>query len=116
VYGRRFDRDGNAIGGEFLVSNTAIDEQHPEIAALSDGSFVIVWAANKVGDGIVNGIQGQRYDRNGEPFGEQFTVSIPDSYQVWPAIDKLPNGDFVVTWQTLETDNQWNFYGQRFGK
>jgi hypothetical protein len=45
IYGRKVDKDGNTVGGSFLVSNWLQDERQPAIAASFNATpeYVAVW-------------------------------------------------------------------------
>ena len=45
IYIRRFDANGDAVGGEQLVNTTTTgDQSSPAIATLSNGDFVVCWS------------------------------------------------------------------------
>jgi hypothetical protein len=104
--------DGNSVpmdgcsGGlisKFLVNTeVASSQQNADVAALSDGGFVIVWESeNQDGDGF--GIFGQRFLPDGQVVGGEFLVNT-DSYlnQEVPEVAGLASGGFVVVWQSEE--------------
>jgi predicted Zn-dependent protease len=66
VYAQRYDSNGVAQGGEFLVNSTTISDQlAPSAAMAADGSFFIAWQSNnQVGKGW--GVFGQRYTADGD--------------------------------------------------
>jgi Ca2+-binding RTX toxin-like protein len=43
AFARRFDPGGNPDGGELRVSPTAGTNKNPDVTALADGSFAVVW-------------------------------------------------------------------------
>jgi hypothetical protein len=63
VYGQRYSATGATVGPEFLVNTTTANYQdHPSIAGLSNGGFVVTWQANDQ-DGFPGyGVYGQRYN------------------------------------------------------
>ena len=74
------------------------DQTVPEITALKDGGFLIVWADSN-GDGKGSGIEAQRFDENGVKLGDSFVVnSAARGDQIDPAVTTLNNGQVVVTW------------------
>ncbi len=76
------------------------DQTAPEITALKDGGFMIVWADSK-GDGKGSGIEAQRYDENGIMQGQTFDVnSSTKGDQLNAAVTTLNNGKVVVTWDS----------------
>jgi hypothetical protein len=60
VIGQRYDSTGTPEGGEFRVSTyTFFNQAYPEIGALDDGQFVVVWGSSHQ-DGYFAGVFGQR--------------------------------------------------------
>ena len=118
IYGQRYDSNGNAVGNEFKV-NTYMDkiQVYPSVSSLSDGGFVVTWhSLNQDGSGF--GIYGQRYDSNGNPVDDEFQVNTyTDDDQVHPSVASLPNGGFVVAWESEGQDSlsSEGIYGQLFG-
>jgi hypothetical protein len=116
VYGRRFDPNGNPLGGEFRVNTyTQGDQTNPAVAMNPNGSFVVTWASNGQ-DGSGWGVYGQRYDSNGNPVGGEFRVnSTTHDDQTNPSVAMDSNGDFVVAWQSHNQDGSgWGIYAQRY--
>jgi hypothetical protein len=113
VYGQRFDSNGNKVGSEFWVNTwTLYDQLSPSITSLSNGGFVVVWAGN----GADYGVSAQRFNSNGGRIGSEFLVNTwTTNYQEYPSITSLPNGGFVVVWQSYGQDGYYSgVYGQRF--
>ncbi|MCP4339446.1 MAG: hypothetical protein GY799_11295, partial [Desulfobulbaceae bacterium] len=118
VYAQRYDASGAEVGVEFKVNTEIANHQSvPSIAAFADGSFIIVWNSN-VQDSDSYGIYAQRYDTNGNPNGSEFKINTTTTgSQSWASLTILPNGDFVITWQSTgqdvpaETTNN-GIYGQ----
>lgn len=103
--------DSIAIGDEFQVnSTTSGDQEYPQIAALADGSFVVIWFARGI-DGLADGVFGQRYSADGSELGDEFAVtdSIDGTY-AQPSITSVSDGGFVVTWYASSS----TVYGQRY--
>jgi hypothetical protein len=123
VYGQRFDSNGGKVGSEFRVNTWTTDDQAgPSITSLSNGGFVVVWESGcrswcPAGqDGSGWGVYGQRFDSNGNKVGSEFQVNTwtTDSQYV-PSITSLPNGGFVVVWESNWQDgSNFGVYGQRF--
>ena len=92
---------------DFLVNTTSAGNQHQAaVAALPGIGFVVVWtSANQDGSG--HGVYGQGFDGAGNPLGSEFQINTyTNSEQERPAVTGLPDGSFVVTWQsnTQDTD------------
>ncbi|WP_036504403.1 hypothetical protein, partial [Nitrosococcus oceani] len=48
IYGQRYDANGNALDGEFLINtDTSSDQSLPSVTALSGGGFVAIWQSNQ---------------------------------------------------------------------
>ena len=108
VFGRRFDRRGRPIGGDFHVNGyTTGDQGTPAVAALPGGGFVVVWSS--VGqDGDAGGVFGRRFDAQASPAGpefqvNQYTTGSQQGAQVASALD----GDFVVAWTSDGQDGSY---------
>ncbi len=114
IKGQRFDAAGSVQGAEFLVSKSAVlVNGDPSIAALIDGGFVVIWTSE---DGSSKGIQGQRYDANGNVQGAEFKVnSYTTSEQIQPSVTALIDGSFVVTWSSYGQDgSEYGIYSKRY--
>jgi len=60
IYGQRFNVNGTADGGEFLVNTTtSLTQMYPSIATDSTGDFAVAWQS--VQNGSPNNIYSQRY-------------------------------------------------------
>jgi len=92
VVGRRYDAQGVAMGGEFLVgpSNTATRDQ-PTVAALEDGGFVVAYEEDQT-------LAVQRFNEDGTPHGNRHIISTGYSYGQ-PAVAGLAGGGYLVTEQ-----------------
>lgn len=66
VYAQIYSDTGVAVGGEFRINTTTDDAQSsPEVAATSDGGFIVTWTSMGQ-DGSLNGIFAQRFSASGE--------------------------------------------------
>jgi Ca2+-binding RTX toxin-like protein len=116
VYGQRYRSDGNADQKEFRINTTtANDQHHPGIAALSDGGWVVAWQSSGQ-DGSGWGIYARRYNSSGIASGEEFRINTTTAGdQQSPAVAALPDGGWVVAWQSADQDGSgWGVYGQRY--
>jgi VCBS repeat-containing protein len=110
VYARIFDEDGKPVGPDFKVNTTdpELGAQVPDVAALDNGGFVVVWRSDSdgptlFGDPVSWSVSGQVFDEDGTPVGTEFqanTTTVGD--QDAPEVAGLENGQFVVTWQSDE--------------
>jgi hypothetical protein len=116
AYAQRYDANGNALGGEFRVNTTTVDQQQsPSIGMAGDGSFVIAWQSHNQ-DGAGWGVYAQRYDANGNPLGGEFRVNTyTQDDQMAPSIAMAADGHFVIAWESHNQDgNGWGVYAQRY--
>ena len=115
VYGQRYDSAGAAVGGEFLVnSHTGNQQRNVASTGLSDGGFLVTWHSYTQ-DGSGWGIYGQRYDAAGTAVGAEFQInSFTSGEQTWPWVAALPDGGFVVTWQSAQDGSSYGVYAKVF--
>ncbi len=115
VYGRRFDKNGVAQGGEFVVTNSAYNEQDVAVAMDSAGNFVVTWSRlNQDGSGW--GVYAQRFSASGVALGSAFRVNgTTAGDQLDSSVTRAANGDFLVTWASNGQDGSgWGVYARQF--
>ncbi len=102
IRAQMFEPDGTKFGFEFLVNSTTLDSQaNPDVVALPDGRFMVVWEDYSLlsGDLSQSAIHAQMFDGDGNPVGREFRVnSTTDLYQANPSVAALADGRVVVTW------------------
>jgi len=105
VFAQRYAADGTLIGGEFQVNTYAtLRQAEPTVAALADGGFVVIWTSTGQ-DGSGYGVFAQRYAADGTPIGGEFQVNTyTSSDQYLPTVAGLPDGGFIVIWQSIGQD------------
>ncbi len=85
-------------GPDLANTTTAEVQDHPQIAALSGGGVVAVWASDQQ-DGDKYGVYARIYDAAGNPVtGEIAVNTYVVDLQWFPAVAGLPDGGFVVSW------------------
>jgi hypothetical protein len=112
VKAKVFNALGEAIGHdatehEILVNSaTAQDQAAPQIAALSDGGFVIAWQDGShgvdgaEGDTTDYAVKAQAFTAEGTPIGGEVRVNTVTAGLQWmPKLTALPDNGFVITWQ-----------------
>jgi hypothetical protein len=112
VYGRRFDVDANALGGQFQVNTYAGGYQYyTAVDSAGDGSFVVAWDTYGQ-DGDEYGIFAQRFDSAANDIGTEFQVNTYTyGSQSEPTIRiNAVDASFVIVWQ----DHGRGAVGQRF--
>jgi len=119
IFGQRYDKTGQRVGGEFRVSNTVLTgvQRDPAVAMDDDGDFVVVWM-DYGRDGNDYGIYAQRFDNLGQALGTDFLVNTNTAgRQDEPAIAMDPNGNFVIAWTNRDNaadGNGSSIWGQRY--
>jgi len=105
--GQRFSFIGNKVDSEFWVTTWREDwPENPRMSSLSNGGFVVVWTTKSWRacawqDGSGYGVCGQMFDSNGTKVRSKFLVNTWTTYdQAKPSIASLPNGGFVVVWES----------------
>jgi hypothetical protein len=117
IFGQRYNRDGNPLGGEFRVNTYTTDSQsYPSITSDATGNFIVVWASLRQEEPFNWGIFGQRYASTGAPLGSEFRVnSHIAGQQTRPSVASDSAGNFVVVWDSLNQDgNLGGVFGQRY--
>ena len=109
VFGQRFAADGTPLGPEFRVNaHTGAVQDHPDVATLPGGGFVVVWQSgpcphcpsSPTQDGDHFGIFGRVFDPAGNP-GPEFPVNTYTTYwQADPAVAADGQGNFLVAWSS----------------
>ena len=80
-------------------TTTAGDQKNSSIAALSDGTYVIVWEGQGPTSTDDHGIWFQRFDKDGSKLGSQTQVNIATTgVQGLPAVAASADGTFAVVW------------------
>jgi hypothetical protein len=92
VQAQIFSATGTRIGTEFLVNTETVSSQFAfDVAALTNGGFVITWDH----DGRA---KAQVYDANGARVGGEIVADAAPGHSSTPRAAGLPTGGFVVTW------------------
>jgi hypothetical protein len=112
IYARRFDRQGRPRGVDFAVSTPGY-RAAPQIAMDRRGDFVVTWEG--FGTDFVTDVYAQRFDALGRRQGGEFRVSSDTGssrYDVSVAMDD--DGDFVVTWTSIDANYQGEIHARRY--
>jgi hypothetical protein len=111
LYQRRYDAGGQPAGdgAKQFVADLGFAPGDHHVAALWDGGWIIAY---------VNGldIYTQRFDANGAAVGgPALANSSTAGVETLPSITALPDGGWVVTWQSRPTSTfDADIYAQRF--
>ncbi|MEM8637664.1 MAG: S8 family serine peptidase [Cyanobacteria bacterium P01_G01_bin.54] len=108
------------VEGEFQVnSHTNSAQRDPAIAALKDGSYMVVWNSNnQQPDGSRHGVYGQRLDAGGNRIGEEFPINnYTNGHQIFADVVGLTDGGYVVVWSSEGQDGSaYGIYSQRYNR
>ena len=97
---RRYDADGNAVGGEFQANTTTfLDQAFSDVTGLADGGFLVSWSSFEQVPGGLYDIFAQRYDANGNAVGGEFRLNDGTALdQTYGSVAGLSNGGFAASW------------------
>ncbi|KPG00112.1 hypothetical protein IP87_03475, partial [beta proteobacterium AAP121] len=103
VYGQRYDADGVAVGGQFLVNSVSTGTQYHDAVASYDGGYAVVWASSQAGGNAFD-IYLKRYDNTGAITTAETRVSVvaasaQTGTQELPDVAAYANGNLVIVWQ-----------------
>ena len=109
-----YDTSGNLlIEGQAASDVLTTPTETIESALLAGGGHVTTWTGF---DASGRGVFAQIYDQNGAMLGGSFRVhNATNDWQMHQAVEALPDGGFVVTWDERSRDgSSWGVYGQKF--
>lgn len=119
IYFQRYTHSGVAVDDNIQVNETNSLEQwspaNPSIATFRDGSFVVVWTAER---NTEYDIYLQRFDSAGQPIVSNQRVedeSLTNIYQFDARVAATKNSEFVVVWKDWR--NSWknsDIYAQKY--
>ncbi|MBX3532127.1 MAG: putative Ig domain-containing protein, partial [Rhizobiaceae bacterium] len=114
IFQRRYDDEGTALGAQARVNTTTASFQsEPEVAALPDGGWVVVWHSG-VQDGSSSGVYQQRYDASGDAVGTETLVNVTTAgTQSEASVTALEGIGWIVTWRSQDPDTFENTVQQR---
>jgi hypothetical protein len=94
---RRFDMGGRPSGPEIQVSTTDVDtKDRPAINFMIDGGFLVSWIDARRDQRI----RARRFDFDGSPEGEEFTVNTTEGFHEAPIATQLVDGNYVIAWRS----------------
>jgi Ca2+-binding RTX toxin-like protein len=91
----------NGSIGEEALTNTryAQNQARPQVTALQGGGYVVAWL-DEGGDGSDYAIKAQVHAADGTRIGGEILVNHSTfGYQIYPSVDGLSDGGFVIAWQ-----------------
>jgi len=118
----------NGFVREFVVNSyKTMDQWQPDVARLSNGGYVVVWAScpdpdpddggtwSEGQDGSGCGIYGQLFNDDGKAFLSEFQVNWTTTFhQRAPRAAALGGGGFMVAWKGWEDIENWQTYARTF--
>jgi Ca2+-binding RTX toxin-like protein len=100
IKARIYDNNGSPHATEFTVNTTtAGDQNEPEVTALPDGGFVVIWD-----DDEADLERGQRFDANGTKVGSEFIAGSLGN-EANPVVATLGDGRFIAGFGVLGVDD-----------
>ncbi|MDA9190904.1 cadherin repeat domain-containing protein, partial [Alphaproteobacteria bacterium] len=119
LYGQILDQSLSKISGEFSVnSETSGNQAYHSMAALSNGSFVVVWENDNSSNRSEHTLKGQIFNPDGSKNGYEFKINtvqndygfVDKNWDLDPDVIGLEDGGFFVSYSGH--DNQYGGYGQ----
>lgn len=117
IYGRIFDKDGSALGDEFLINQSVVyNQRDPDVSALSDGGFMVAWvgeghpemgASTSAQQFASSGsdaphtpidIYVRAFSADGDPVMGEIKVNEGAAITANPALVQQPDGNILVAW------------------
>lgn len=99
IYAQIYDIDGRTVGPRQFVNTTDDYHQvHPQITALTDGTFIVVWQTRDDPTNATHRTYAQHISASGEPIGSEFLpVNLFDNISAVPEVLALQGGGYLVT-------------------
>jgi hypothetical protein len=114
AFGKRYDANGMAVGGEFQLNSYTTGIQGPLAVEFDAGGSFVVALASSDGDGF--GVFARHFDAGGTPLGPEFLVNAyTTGNQLSADLAMGPAGTFVIVWPSFGQDgDSGGVFGQRF--
>lgn len=119
VYGKRYSRNGDELGSQFLVWDR--DSQPGRDSGLAvgpDGEIMVVRPSERYTPSFGSDIQARRFSADGTPLGSIFVVNGEAEGSHWYSdITAAPDGSFWVAWQAefYPDPERSRIHARRFG-
>jgi hypothetical protein len=118
VIARVYDSSFNAITPEFMVHPSTTGVQWgADVAALSNGNFVVVWA-EYLDASNPTVVLGQLFDSLGNAIGSPFQInpSVQNTplFSGYPRVAASQNDEFIVVWEGQDKEMRNLLWEQRF--
>jgi hypothetical protein len=114
IFAQHYASSGAPLSSEFQVNTyTRSTQENPDVAAIGDRDFVVVWESLQ--DGSDRGIFGQVFSSVGAPLGTEFRVNTVTSLaQISPRVAAGADGEFVVVWENESSAGNFDIFGRRY--
>ena len=97
------DANNNFVANEKVVTSAANNQQVSTVAGLAGGGWVVTWQTDETSSGTTD-LRQAVYRQDGSFAGET-VVSAAGNSQAASSVSPLPNGGYVLVWQTKENGN-----------
>lgn len=94
IWAARFDRAGNAVGGNIAVGTVSGSAQRVDVTRGPDGGFTVYWLQSASSGGSL--LHLRRFGPDGSPLGDE--VPVPAADPQFPEAAGAPNGDAVLVY------------------
>jgi len=116
IFIQKFNADGTKVGSMVqleAIGNTGGTDAKPQITALSDGSFAIVFIGYTP-SATPNGIFIQKFNADGTTIGSMVQLTESNGIQSNPQIISFLDGSFAVTFEGRGDDYDHPVFVQKF--
>jgi hypothetical protein len=114
VKAKIYDPATNAFSPEITIAGGGGFQSDPAVAALPGGRFVVTWtdSTGDLADLSGLGIAGRRFEADGSPAGDAFTVNASTrETQATSALASHSDGRFLASWIDLSQQNTTDLSG-----
>jgi uncharacterized protein (DUF2249 family) len=115
VYMQMYEADGvHKIGTEQQVNQrTNGNQDSPQVVALADGGFIIVYESYNGGFSGGDCVVARRYGADGQAVTDEFMVNVTTTggNQNHPSVMATPDGGYIITWQDQNKNIVQRTYG-----
>ena len=106
-----FNAATGTFGNSIVIANKSTTLQHADVAALSDGRYVVVYE-ELAGNG---NIFARLVNASGNPVGAEIVVANSAlNIENFARVAALPDGGFVVTWDNGSSPTGFDAFARRF--
>ena len=111
IFGQLFGPDGDPIGGQFGINQTADGIQDaPAVAMDAAGNYVVTWQSHEQG-----GIMARKFYASGASTSEFLVNSTTGNNHKTPDVAMDNQGEFAVTWAADQQDaGSFGVFAQRY--